>query len=83
MCRENGPGRYDFILMDIQMPVMNGYESARAIRALPGGRDVPIIAFSANAFKEDRGRSLAAGMNEHLPKPIVVSDLIACLKRYI
>ncbi len=72
---EKGISYYDFILMDIQMPVMDGYEATARIRELPGGSEVPIIALSANAFKEDMDRSLAAGMNAHVAKPIDVKAL--------
>ena len=72
---KNGTGYYDFILMDIQMPVMNGYEATKAIRALPGGDTIPIIALSANAFAEDKKNSLAAGMNSHVAKPINTEEL--------
>lgn len=66
------PGEYDAVLMDIQMPNMNGLEAARAIRssANPLGRTIPIIAMSANAFTEDVQRSIEAGMNAHISKPI-------------
>lgn len=76
---EKGVRYYDFILMDIQMPVMNGYEATSAIRKMPAGGCVPIIALSANAFKEDIEKSLAAGMNAHVAKPINVKELLAAL----
>lgn len=68
---------FDMILMDIQMPVMDGYEATRAIRALPDPlrATLPIIAVSANAFSEDRMRSLESGMNAHLPKPLDIRRL--------
>lgn len=66
------PGEYDAVLMDVQMPVMNGYEAAGRIRSSenPLGKTIPIIAMTANAFSEDVKRSLAAGMNAHVSKPI-------------
>ena len=66
------PGTFDMIFMDVQMPVMNGHEAARAIRALEreDARDIPIIAMTANAFAEDEREALAAGMNAHVAKPI-------------
>ena len=72
------PGQYDLILMDIQMPVMNGYEAAKRIRALQNREvaSVPIIAMTANAFEEDKERSYEAGMNGHLPKPVSVETLM-------
>ncbi|MCQ2505881.1 MAG: response regulator [Lachnospiraceae bacterium] len=69
---------YDIILMDIQMPLMNGYEAAAAIRNLPDKNKarIPIIALSANAFEEDRKKSLECGMNEHVAKPIDIDVLV-------
>ena len=66
------PGYYDVILMDVQMPVMNGYEASRKIRTCknPLGRKIPIIAMTANAFAEDIQRCLDAGMNAHIAKPV-------------
>jgi PAS domain S-box-containing protein len=63
-------GRYDLILMDIQMPRMNGIDATRAIRQLPGLARTPIIAMTANAYEEDRQRCLEAGMNDHIGKPV-------------
>ncbi len=79
--RERPANHYDVILMDIQMPKLNGYEAAREIRNLdePGKSDVPIIAMTANAFEEDRKNAIAAGMNGHVGKPIVVEDLMGNL----
>ncbi len=75
------PGYYDLILMDIQMPVMNGYEATRTIRALddPALAGIPIVAMTANAFDEDRRLALEAGMNDHVAKPINVNKLIQVL----
>ena len=78
-------GYYDIVLMDIQMPRMNGYDATRAIRAMkrPYCRKVPIIAMTANAFAEDIQTSLAVGMNGHLAKPINLSVLTETLKKWI
>ena len=76
---------YDMILMDIQMPEMDGYEAARAIRQLPD-RDkacIPIIAMTANAFEEDKKDAMAAGMNGHMAKPIQVDQLLSMLAEMI
>ncbi len=82
--RESPPGHYDAILMDIRMPVMNGYEATRAIRALdrPDATAVPIIAMSADAFSDDVQRCLDCGMNGHTAKPIDIDALTALLKKY-
>ena len=71
------PGYYSLILMDIQMPIMNGYEAARAIRGLENAAlaEIPIIALSANTFAEDYQKSIEAGMNAHFPKPINMDEL--------
>ena len=78
-------GYYSAVLMDIQMPVMNGYEATRAIRSFPGEyyRTLPIIAMSANAYDEDIRASLDSGMNAHIAKPFQPDDLIKTLCRYI
>lgn len=78
-------GYYDAVLMDIQMPVMNGYEASKAIRALADQKKaaVPIIALSANAFDEDKKRSLEAGMNGHIAKPIDQAEMIEALREVI
>ena len=95
-CAENGqealdlftgmsPGYYDLILMDIQMPVMNGYAATQAIRNLPrlDAASIPIIAMSANAFAEDISASRAAGMNEHITKPLEIPRLMECLNHWL
>jgi len=76
------PGHYDVVLMDIQMPRMDGYEATRQIRELPDERraNVPIIAMTANAFEEDRRAATAAGMDAHVAKPIDVDVLLATIK---
>lgn len=76
---------YDWILMDVQMPRMNGYEATKEIRNMRTPKDVhiPIIAMTANAFEEDRQNALAAGMDEHLAKPIEIRKLLETLSRYI
>lgn len=70
--RDSEPGSFDAILMDVMMPEMDGLEAAKAIRALdrPDAKTIPIIAMTANVFKEDREKCLAAGMNAHLSKPL-------------
>ena len=75
---KSGPGAFDVILMDIMMPVMNGYEATRRIRSLDreDAKKIPIIAMTANAFSEDRLRAKEAGMDEHIPKPIDTTMLI-------
>lgn len=82
---ESEPGYYDLILMDIKMPVMDGLEAAGRIRALnrPDSRTVPIIALSANAYQEDMEKSMAAGMQAHLAKPIEIEEIKKVLKEYI
>ena len=81
MLRKSQPGYYQLVLMDVQMPVMNGYEAAKAIRKLENRKlaSIPIIAMTANAFEEDRKEALASGMNGHIAKPIDVDNLISTL----
>lgn len=66
--KQSKPGEYDMILMDIQMPIMNGYEATLKIRSFD--QDIPIIAMTANAFSEDIQHSLSAGMDAHISKPV-------------
>ena len=81
MVKASQPGYYKLVLMDVQMPIMNGYEATRAIRALddPKLSRIPIIAMTANAFDEDRREALENGMNAHVAKPIDVDKLIAAI----
>ena len=83
--RESAPGYYDLVLMDIQMPVMNGYEATRAIRALPDAEKaaLPIVAITANAFDEDRQNAAKAGMNGHLSKPFDMQQLLAMIEEVL
>ena len=79
------PDEFDVILMDIMMPVMNGYEATKMIRSLDRDdvKKIPIIAMTANAFTEDRIRAKEAGMDEHLSKPIVIDEVIKTIFRYV
>ncbi|MBR0210293.1 MAG: response regulator, partial [Firmicutes bacterium] len=83
--KSSEPGAYDAILMDIQMPVMDGYTAAKAIRALddPAKANVPILAMTANAFREDVQAALDAGMQAHIAKPIDVDVLMGELKKVL
>ncbi len=83
MMRQKGSAWFDCILMDIQMPYMNGYEATKAIRAMYPDAKLPIIALSANAFEEDKVKSRAVGMNGHIAKPINVPELIQTLSGLI
>jgi len=83
--QESESGYFDAILMDIRMPVMNGYEATKAIRALerPDAQDIPIIAMTADSFSEDVQRCLDSGMNAHTAKPINLDEVVSLLKKYI
>ena len=85
LMRHAEKGKYDLILMDIQMPRMNGYDATRAIRSLPDAyaSGVPIIAMTANAFEEDKQNALAAGMNGHLAKPVDIGKLRSALVEFL
>ena len=78
-----GPKYYDFILMDIQMPIMNGYETTKEIRRLYPNDKPIIIALSANAFAEDKAASINAGMNNHVAKPIDINELKQVMAKYL
>jgi signal transduction histidine kinase/CheY-like chemotaxis protein len=82
---ERTPERYNLVLMDIQMPIMDGFEAAVRIRAMntPHAKTTPIIAMTANVFQDDIDRALACGMNSHLGKPINFDKLLATLRRYL
>ena len=76
---------YDLILMDLQMPIMNGHDATRALRAM-GRKDtktIPIVAMTANAFVEDIQQSKASGMNEHMSKPLDIDQLQRMLSRWL
>jgi len=81
--RAAAAGDLDLILMDVQMPVMDGISATRAIRAIPGCERLPIIAMSANAFPEDQRRCLEAGMNANIPKPVDFARMCAELARWL
>ena len=85
MLEKAADGMYQIILMDVQMPVMNGYDAARKIRRLddPQKANIPIIAMTANAFSEDRQKALDVGMNDHVAKPINMNVLVPTLRKYL
>ena len=85
MLEKNEAGCYDLILMDIQMPNMDGYKATTIIRRLdePGKKDIPIIAMTANAFEEDRQNALDAGLNEHVAKPVDAAKLFEVLTQVL
>ena len=94
-CAENGkqtvdmfiavPDKYDMIFMDVQMPEMDGYDATRAIRSsgVPGAGDIPIIAMTANVFREDIERCLEVGMNNHVGKPLDINEVLGILREYL
>ena len=83
--RKNRPGEFDAILMDIMMPVMNGYEAAKMIRSLDreDAKVIPIIAMTANAFTEDKMRAKEAGMDEHIAKPVDGKLLVKVISEFV
>ena len=83
--RKSEPGGFDTILMDIMMPVMNGYEATKMIRSLDreDAKTIPIIAMTANAFEEDKKMALASGMNDHVAKPIDMNVLLPTIMKYM
>ena len=83
--KESKEGYYDAVLMDIQMPVMNGYEATEAIRRLvrKDAAKIPIVALTANAFEEDRKKAIESGMNAHISKPLNVNELCGVLAEYL
>lgn len=83
--KQSQPGYYDLILMDIQMPIMNGYNATRAIREIdnPALSNVPIIAVSANTFEEDKRRAIESGMNAHLGKPLNTVRLFKLIREFL
>jgi CheY-like chemotaxis protein len=94
-CAQNGlealrifsesPELYDMIFMDLQMPEMDGYEATRRIRALdvPAAQRIPIVAMTANVFREDIEKCLEAGMNDHIGKPLDLDEVIEQLRKYL
>ncbi len=85
MLKKSDPGYYQLVLMDVQMPVMDGYTATKAIRALENKAhaSIPILAMTANAFEEDKKQAIKCGMNGHLAKPIDVEALLAALDRLL
>lgn len=85
MLKRAEAGYYQLVLMDVQMPVMNGYEAAKAIRELEDRRlaSIPMIAMTANAFEEDRKEALKSGMNGHIAKPINIDVLFETMNKIL
>ena len=85
MLEKKPGGYYDVVLMDIQMPAMDGYEAAKKIRRFtdPERSSAPIIAMTANAFVEDRNRATEAGMNDHVAKPIDMNILLPTIQKHL
>lgn len=85
LLRKSEAGYYQLVLMDVQMPVMNGYEAAKAIRDLADRKlaSIPILAMTANAFEEDRKEALKSGMNGHIPKPINIDVLFETMNQIL
>jgi CheY-like chemotaxis protein len=79
------PGSYDMIFMDVHMPEMDGYEATRRIRTLdaPEAGSVPIVAMTANVFREDIEKCLDSGMNDHVGKPLDINEVIGKLHKYL
>ncbi len=82
-CLADPARRIDLVLMDVQMPVMDGYEATRRLRLLPGREETPVLALTAGVFKDQREAALASGMNDFIAKPLDVEQLIATLLRYL
>jgi CheY-like chemotaxis protein len=85
MFSASAPGYYNLVFMDVQMPNMDGHEATRRIRALDreDAKTIPIIAMTANAYREDIDRALAAGMNDHLAKPIDIAEVTKALSKWL
>jgi CheY-like chemotaxis protein len=81
----NDPEKYSLILMDVQMPEMDGYEATRRIRlsGAPNAKTIPIIAMTANVFREDIEKCLAAGLNAHIGKPLDMDEVLTILRTYL
>jgi two-component system, sensor histidine kinase and response regulator len=79
--RDIGPGKFDMVLMDIQMPIMDGYTASRLISEIDP--ELPIIGVSAHVLQEDKDKSRAAGMIDHVTKPILIDDLVAAILKHL